>query len=299
MLRDKDEAGSSPAKEPMIEMRLLKALREKDKFSPTEQVIVDYLLENYQEVACLSVRQLAEKTFTSSAAIVRFCQRLGLKGYAEFKIKFVAEAMRDIVRQNDCSNSITNKDDVRSIIDKVTRIAVDAIQETRRGTDPAAIVRAVQILDHAEHIDFYAIGNNLHIADLAGYCFLHAGKFYTTHHAANELYLQAISSPKKNAAFMISRTGENRRLLEIAEILKQRETKILLLTAVPDSSIARLSDEVLAVATETEFNELGSMVFLAGAKYMVDILFSVLMARHYDTTLMKNEFYEKVFSLSN
>ena len=98
---------------------------------------------------------------------------------------------------------------------------------------------------------------------------------------------------------MISRTGENRRLLEIAEILKQRETKILLLTAVPDSSIARLADEVLAVATETEFNELGSMVFLAGAKYMVDILFSVLMARHYDTTLMKNEFYEKVFSLSN
>jgi Transcriptional regulators len=280
-------------------MRLLKALRENECFSPTEQIIVDYLFKNYREVAYLSVRQLAEKTYTSSAAVVRFCQKLGLKGYAEFKIKFVAEAMRDMVRGNDGSNSITNKDDILSIIDKVTRIEVDAIQETRRDTDPAVIMRAVQLLDHANHIDFYAIGNNLHIADLAGYCFLHAGKFYTTHHAANELYLQAISSPKQNVAFLISRTGENRRLLELAEILKKRETKIMLLTAARESSIGRLADEVLCVATEKNFNELGSMVFLVGAKYMVDILFSVLMARHYDTTLTKNEFYEKIFSSLN
>ena len=278
---------------------MLKALKEKNCFSPTEQVVVDYLLENYREVAYLSVRQLAEKTYTSSAAVVRFCQRLGLKGYAEFKIKFVAEAMRDIVQENGVSNSITNKDDILSIIDKVTRIEVDAIQETRRETDPAVIMRAVQLLDHANHIDFYAIGNNLHIADLAGYSFLHAGKFCTIHHAANELYLQAISSPKENIAVLISRTGENRRLIEIAEILKKRKTKILLLTAVEKSSIGRLADEVLYVATEKNFNELGSLVFLVGAKYMVDILFSVLMARHYDTTLTKNEFYEKAFSSLN
>lgn len=280
-------------------MRLLKTLKEKERFSPTEQVIVAYLLKNYREVASLSVRQLAEKTYTSSAAVVRFCQRMGLKGYAEFKIKFVAEAMQDILQENSASNSITNKDDILSIIDKVTRIEVDAIQETRNDTDPAAIMRAVQLLDHANHIDFYAIGNNLHIADLAGYCFLHAGKFCTVHHAANELYLQAISSPKKNVAVLVSRTGENRRLVEIAEILKKRETPMLLITAAAASALGRLADEVLCVATEKNFNELGSLVFLVGAKYMVDILFSVLMARHYDTTLTKNDFYEKIFSSLN
>ena len=41
-------------------MRLLKAMREAERFSPTEQSVIDYMLKNPTEIASLSIRELAE-----------------------------------------------------------------------------------------------------------------------------------------------------------------------------------------------------------------------------------------------
>ena len=61
-------------------MRLLKAMHETKRFSPTEQSIIDYVLANPADVAKLTTRDLAEKTFSSPAAVFRLCQKLGLTG---------------------------------------------------------------------------------------------------------------------------------------------------------------------------------------------------------------------------
>ncbi|MCI6087005.1 MurR/RpiR family transcriptional regulator [Selenomonas sp.] len=75
-------------------MRLLKAMHESERFSSTEQTIVDYILAHPAEIAELTTRELAEKTFASPAAVFRLCQKLGLKGYNEFKLKFISEVNR-------------------------------------------------------------------------------------------------------------------------------------------------------------------------------------------------------------
>lgn len=279
-------------------MNLLQAMQDRKRFSPTEQLIIDYVSEHYQEIAQFSVKQLAEHTYTSSAAIVRFCQKLGLHGYTEFKVRFVAEAMQ-YGTGGEQKKPITNRDTVRSILDKVTGIEMSALRETRNGIEPANIMRAAHLLEHAVHIDFYAMDNNLYIADLASYMFLHAGKFSTVHHKGNVQYLQALTTTKDHVAFLISRTGKNRRLLEIARLLKKRKCKILLLTGAKDTPLGDMADEVLYAATEENLNELGSFVFLGAAKYIADLLFSVLLARHYDSSLLRDEFYKQVFSCSN
>lgn len=279
-------------------MKLLKMMQERNRFSPTEQLIVDYVMANYQEIPDLSARQLAEKAYTSSAAVVRFCQRLGLKGYADFKLRFVAEAMQSGL-QAEKSHAITNKDTILTAIDKVTGIEMGALRETRNDLDPAVIMRTVYWIEKADCVDFYALDNNLHIADMASYSFLHAGKFSTAHHAATELYLQAVSTVKGRVAFLISRTGENRRLIDIAKVLKERHCKMLLITAARESTLSSMAEETICVATEHHFNELENFVFLLGAKYIIDILFSVLLARNYDLALERNAAYGKAFSKSN
>ena len=42
----------------------------------------------------MSSRELGHQTFTSAASVTRFCQKLGVKGFPEIKIKFVSE-LRD------------------------------------------------------------------------------------------------------------------------------------------------------------------------------------------------------------
>ena len=279
-------------------MKLLQELLHKEQFSDTEQSIVDFLLEHHREVAELSARQLAEKAYTSSASVVRFCQRLGFKGYADFKIRFVAEAMQTDVEQG-ISLSMSNKDTVPSVIDKVTRLSMDAIQETRYQTEPAMLVRTVHLIEQADCVDFYAIGNNKNLADLASYALLQTGKFSTTHHTTASLYMQAMATVKGRVGFLISRTGENKRLIDIAHELIKRDAKFILLTAEKHSTLARLAEETLAVAAADRCNELGSYGFLSGAKYMIDLLFGVLLTHHYKDATANHAAFQQAYSVSN
>ena len=276
-------------------MKLLKVLQDRKRFSITEQSVIDYALAHPEEISGLSARQLGERAFTSSAAVIRLCQKLGLSGYAEFRVRFASEVVRDLAEGRTLDKSITNKDTIRSIMDKVARIEADALEETRSGVDPAIIMRTTFLLEHAEHIDFYAQDNNIMLAQFASYCFMHAQKYSTVHTMTNIQYLQSLSTPATHVAFIISRTGENRQLIEMARNLRKQKNSIILLTSVEKSTLTGLADEVINVAPADNFNELGSVVFLVGAKYIMEVLFGTLMAHHYQKALTMNEIYEQMF----
>lgn len=258
---------------------LVKQLQDKDGFSESEAMIADYLLANFRMLPGMSTRQLAKETFTSSAAIVRFSQKLGFGGYTEFRVKFLAEMMQYMERPHGDELIMTDRDSVHSILDKVTSIEIDALKDTRSMLEPADFVRALAILNKTAHIDFYATDNNLDIANMAASGFIMANKCSTVHLAMTMQYLQATGAPKDHVAFFISRTGENRMLLDVAHLLKMRGNPIILITAVPRSNLANMADVVFPVATVKSMEELGPRVFLMGAKYVTDILFAVLMTR--------------------
>lgn len=258
---------------------LVKQLQDKDGFSESEAMIADYLLANFRMLPGMSTRQLAKETFTSSAAIVRFSQKLGFGGYTEFRVKFLAEMMQYMERPHGDELIMTDRDSVHSILDKVTSIEIDALKDTRSMLEPADFVRALAILNKTDHIDFYATDNNLDIANMASSGFIMANKCSTVHLAMTMQYLQATGAPKDHVAFFISRTGENRMLLDVAHLLKMRGNPIILITAVPRSNLADMADVVFPVATVKSMEELGPRVFLMGAKYVTDILFAVLMTR--------------------
>lgn len=258
---------------------LIKQLQEQEGFSESERMIASYLLAHFRNLPGMSTRQLAKETFTSSAAIVRFSQKLGFGGYTEFRVKFLADMMRYTDRPHGEELAMTDKDSVHSILDKVTSIEIDSLKETRAMLEPGDFVRALTIINKSDHVDFYAMDNNLDIANMAATGFIMANKCSTVHPAMTMQYLQATGAPKEHVAFFISRTGENRMLLDIAHLLKLRGNPIIVLTASTKSSLASLADVVFPVATVNSMEELGPRVFLLGAKYVMDILFAVLMTR--------------------
>ena len=68
-------------------------------------------------------------------------------------------------------------------------------------------------------------------------------------------------------------------LIDIARMLKMRGVHFILITSVKDSTLAEIADVVLPVATVRAMEQLGPRVFLMGAKYVVDVLFAVLMTQ--------------------
>lgn len=134
-------------------------------------MIADFLLENYRGLAALSTRQLAKLTYTSSAAIVRFSQKLGFEGYMDLKIQFMAEMMQ-YVNQPRKDEGFCGKDTVRIIMEKVVHLEVNALKETYTKLSPALMIRAVETIKKAGHLDFYATDDNIHLASLAASNFI-------------------------------------------------------------------------------------------------------------------------------
>lgn len=245
-------------------MNLIKELQEQQDFSDSERTIATYLLQHSRLLPSMTTRQLARETYTSSAAIVRFCQKLGFGGYTEFRVEFLAQMMKYLEQPYGVELSVTNQDSVHSILDKVTRLEIDALQETYQMLDAKEFVRAFAILQKTQHIDFYAMDNNLDIANMAASSFIMANKCSTVHTAMTMQYLQATGAPKEHVGFFISRTGENRMLIDIAHLLKLRGNPFLLITANQESTLASLADVVFPVASVKSMEELGPRVFLMG-----------------------------------
>src|SRR6478672_6151821 len=51
-----------------------------------ERKIADYVLSHAEDVIYMSITELADRTDTSEASVIRFAQRLGYPGYAALKI---------------------------------------------------------------------------------------------------------------------------------------------------------------------------------------------------------------------
>ena len=69
--------------EPTVKARI--ALN-KDTFTPIENDIAEYVLENFESVAEENITTLAERSSTSEASVTRFCRKLGFSGFNKFKV---------------------------------------------------------------------------------------------------------------------------------------------------------------------------------------------------------------------
>lgn len=73
-------------------------------FNNTEKQIFQYILNNFKEIPKLKLFELSKKTFVSPNTIVRFCKKLGFKGFADLKFYILEEIYKsnldEIIKKN-------------------------------------------------------------------------------------------------------------------------------------------------------------------------------------------------------
>ena len=270
-------------------MRLLKTLSEREKFSAVEQNIIKYILDNPKEIVNMSIRELANKTFTSSAAIFRLCQKCGLKGYTEFKIKFISEVNRTSDFENDelekpirdLHRPINGKDDVKSVVRRMAFLQIEAIEETKNEINYKQLERVADMMNAAGQIVFFGFDLNYYISQSTVYHLVRTGKPAVVYETVNNQVAKAVMFKKEDVAILISRTGENKNLIRISQVLKRKGAKIILLSASKDTSLDKLCDEFIYIANVIDYLSMGGVIFGVGCRYILDVLFGILFSKNY------------------
>lgn len=262
-------------------MNLLKKMQEFKEFTQTERGIANYIIENPEIISKSTIREVADKTFVSPATISRFCQKLGFKGFNEFKLQFVSDIKNVMIDGKLLTRPITDKDTPKDIVNKMAALQIEAIKETLGEVNLSQLARISDWIVKAKMLDIYAYDQNFALAQAAVYNFLQIQCRASANMALNSQLVQALNSNENHLAMIISRTGENKRLIRTAQILQERKVKTVLFTTNKQSTLAKNCDEFLYVANSPEYLDFGGTIFSVGVRYYLDVIFAILLSKNY------------------
>lgn len=277
----------------MYAMLLLKEMRQAKGLTEREQDICNYILEYPEQVAVLSSRELGHATFTSAASVTRFCQKMGCKGYPDFRLRFVSE-LKIWDANAEEKIRIEEKESVVTLVNKISDLERKAVDETRKALSLEQMMRIRNMIHQAVCVDFYVYDLNVHLAQYGCSQFLHAGKMAYTHIATNVQQLHALIPKEKHVAIVISHTGENARLGEIVETLKAKKTKVIVISSYKNRTLSTMGDEFIFAAGSEGAEEFWTSMFFSSVKYILDIMYGMEFSANYENNLKLNAEYEKI-----
>lgn len=280
-------------------MNILKMMKSEKGFNEKEKSISRFLLENYEKIVDMPSREVGTYTYTSSSSVVRFCQKLGCKGYSDFKVKFLSEVKSAQLLNLDDEISLNDKDSAISVVEKITSLNNQVINETKNELSIENIIKITNYILKAEYIDFFAYDLNLYLAEYACNQFFHCGKISNVYSASNAQQLLALTAKQNHLGIFISRDGENPKLIGAAKTLKKSKVKTIVITMRKDSTLASICDEYVHASYAYKIEELGAIMFSTSVKYIIDIFFSMVFVSQYDKSMNLNKTYDTFWSRGN
>jgi DNA-binding MurR/RpiR family transcriptional regulator len=251
-----------------------------------EQRVADFILKHPDELIYLTVTELAERTNTSESTVVRLCQKIGYKGYQEFKIVLA----RDLVEPTTAIYAaIEPDDDLATVKTKVFQANAQALRDTIEVLDDAELERAVDALSSARRIDLYGVGGSGPLALDAYHKFLKLGLHAV---ALSDGDLMAMSSAllvEGDVALGISHTGASRDVTDALGRAKANGATTIGITHRPTSPITKVSDITLVTAAkQTAFRSDASSSRIAQLT-IIDTLYVGVAHRSHNRSLQMIE----------
>lgn len=110
-----------------------------EDMTPTDREIAIYILNNPRDAARTSITYIAQQTNSSKSALVRFANRIGYSGFAEFKF----DLSRFLVSQNASSHTETeDSDPIKAITETYSRYILQ-LHDACRSDDLRRIARLI------------------------------------------------------------------------------------------------------------------------------------------------------------
>lgn len=202
--------------------------------------IWQYISAHRKECEKLSIDDLASRCHVSRTTIMRFAQRLGLKGYTELKVYLRIDNQKYQQKQ-------TGLD----LVYHTYRKYMDTIKEKD-------LTRVIELIAQSENAYVYGTGSiQNNVASEIKRSFLEVGKLFFAIRSMNETYAFESMMTSHDVIIMISYSGENKELLEFAKKLKTKSVPIIAITATKDNTLSHIATESFYVDVPNILNAIG------------------------------------------
>ncbi|MEG1462260.1 MAG: MurR/RpiR family transcriptional regulator [Anaerorhabdus sp.] len=210
------------------------------KLNENDHYIWKYISTHRKVCEKLAIEDLAQRCHVSRSTILRFSQRLGLKGYAEFKVYLRLDNEHHVEKETG--------------LELVYQNYLEYMGEIKE-KDFTSIIKLISNAKNAYVYGTGSIQNN--VAAEIKRSFLNVDKLFFHITSANESHVFADMIDHEDVIIMISYAGENPQLLDFARKLKAKSVPIIAITITKDNTLAHIAEESLIVEVPKLMNPLG------------------------------------------
>lgn len=269
---------------------ILKMQTLKSSLSKAEEKVVDYIINNPEEVIYLSVSGLAEKSNVSDATIVRTCQKIGMNGYQDLKVTLAQDIVTPL---QSIHEEIEEGDSVSVITDKVFQSTMHTLQFTCDTLQHGSIEKAVDILDSSARIAIFGLGNSHSIAVDLQHKLLRLGINATAYTDSHMQIIASVGLKPGDCVFAISHSGSSRDVVDAARIAKANGVSVISLTNIGRSPLADIADVQLTTISKESHYHIVALASRVAQMVIIDTLYTIIAMRRKDEAVQSFRNIEK------
>lgn len=208
-----------------------------------ESRLVERMLADRGFTERTALRDVAGSIGVSDAMVVKLAKKLGYAGFRDMR--------RDIAAYNrlptaDLHRQLDPGDDAATVVGKVFRTAIQALEETLAILDMRAFARAAEALGRARQRDFYGVGGSAQIARDVAHKFLRIGVRASAFDDAHMMLMSAALLGPGDVAVGFSHSGETHAVIDPLAMAGARGATTIVITNHAVSRLAQQADIVLA-----------------------------------------------------
>lgn len=268
-------------------MNIFSKMNQMVDLTNSEKTLVQFMKEHYIDFSSMSIDEVCNVCYISKPTVYRLCKKLSIPGFSELKL-LATRDYKDYIgeRTLDYDFPIKSNETQYEIIKNIQSIYKQTITSTYNLADLEQLRLTAEEMKKAKHIDIYTSAGNVFFAENFQFQMLEMGIHVNVPIEEYQQHLSAASSDKNHIAIIISFGGRGRIIEDIAAILNERKTPIILISSTEDNPLKKYTSRHHYMASyENHFNKISSFSTRLSLLYILDCIFGCYFKLDYEHNL--------------
>lgn len=255
----------------------------KIELTDSEKAIQEYIQAHPQEVISMSVRDLADASFTSPSTVVRLYQKMEFSSFNDFKIALALEADGKVALQDIDADfpdfTSLNHDQMIDMISNIKRKAIRNTEALLKIADWKAIL---DLINKASSITLYGVGfSNITLKEFEAN--LRRIGYNASCIDDSSTMNSWLSTCSTNELFIIvSYSGKSG--IIAAKKLKKRGIRFIAVSSFDETELSQMADQAIKVEgaeTGDQFDRVSHISSVTACEYALDVLYAEIFTQNY------------------
>lgn len=273
-------------------MNLFINLKENKDLSKNERILANYILKHPEDVLKMSSKDLGKVCFVSTATVYRLCDKLGLSGFSDLKIK-ITSSLDDYRKSNENFNfdfPVNQFQTHYEIIQKIKEDYEQTLNLTANLFSLDQLRLIASAMKKAQIIDVYTSAGNINFALNFQFQMQEIGKQVNVPIDEYQQRLIAASSDENHLAIIITFGG--RGIYILPRILHKVKTPIVLISSYDYTFKDFDPDYQLYISSyENHYKKISSFSTRLSILYILDVLYTCYFKLDYQENIEKKLAY--------